>query len=904
MADGEMTSDAIKRRLLGLEAESFLTMDADRYFHSPYFADALRNGGPGVVRATRSSEYFGRLDALSDGRNFLDRHLPEIEGIPNSNGQRWSAKPDAVIGIIADDFLYASLASAGNFVRVTPSNYEMASVACDFLLITSVWRGMAGEWEFVGSSKSANSVLLRDKVIPAFRSRDKQVVFYSKEDPPHYKDYLHIAQASDHIFTSAVEKVPSYERDCPEAQSIGVLQFSVSADQHNPVGSRIYRIPEILFAGSWFNHKYLTRRTQALRIFEGVQNSQRELAIIDRFSGERKLKYAFPEYLFPALNKSVNHDLLLRLQKHVDLNINLNSVFNSETMFANRVIELQGMGSAIISSYNVGVNSQFPNVYIPTTEIDARDWIDTLSAQELFDIQMQGVRNAYSTNTNHDRVSSILAAIGKAPSNEQRHVAVVSADTERGQLFADTQVLQDPDITLSVVSNLAEAKKLGALASVELDSELEYGKYFIQDTVNAFKYVDVDTIQVPVDYDGPWSNDVEHNYTESAPQEGASLRWIGPQLGKTENGKKRSYVIQRGLASRHGAINLSESSARVTPELSVIVPVYNNGQHLLHKCFASLRRSSVFDRMEIILVDDGSSDKETLRILEDLDARFANVRLRLNEPGGSGSASRPRNQGLEMATAPYVGYLDPDNEAMNDSFAELLNRVKSTGVNFAIGNMLMIDSKERVVPNTAVLKKVLDRSEVAEDVWNVPSDALANSKFAALSIQALIADTGWLKSLGLEQPIGAVGQDTYFFQQMLHYADTVSLWEKPVHVYFASVANSTVNTIGANFYRKYLPLEAARSQWLREEGLLDSYNEQRLEPFMKVWYLDKFTKVNDHEGPEALKILKKILAMYGKTEWQDHTIETTLATLDDRFGETAVVASHPHIKNTDGDKGA
>ncbi|WP_026530862.1 glycosyltransferase family 2 protein [Haematomicrobium sanguinis] len=885
MADGEMTSDAIKRRLLGLEAESFLTMDADRYFHSPYFADALRNGGPGVVRATRSSEYFGRLDALSDGRTFLDRHLAAIEEVPNSNGQRWNAKPDAVIGIIADDFLYASLASAGNFVRVTPSNYDMAADACDFLLVTSVWRGMAGEWEFVGSSKSANSVLLRDKVIPAFRSRDKQVVFYSKEDPPHYNDYLHVAQASDHIFTSAVEKVPSYERDCPQAQSIGVLQFSVSADQHNPVGSRLYRIPEVLFAGSWFNHKYLTRRTQALRIFDGVMNSRRDLEIVDRFSGERKLKYAFPEYLFPSMNKSINHDLLLRLQKHVDLNINLNSVFNSESMFANRVIELQGMGSAIISSYNVGVNSQFPNVYIPTTSLDARDWIDALSSQELFDIQMQGIRNAYSTNTNHDRIATILTAIGKAPSTQQRNVAVISENAKQGQLFVENQVLQDPDVSMIVVSNLAEAKKQGAMASLELNSELDYGRHFVQDTVNAFKYVDVDTIQAPVDYDGPWSNDVEHNYTESTPQEGASLRWIGPQPGKTENGKKRSYVIQRGQASRQGAINLTESTAQVAPELSVIVPVYNNGQHLLHKCFASLRRSSVFDRIEIILVDDGSSDKETLRILEDLDTKFGNVRVYLNPTGGSGSASRPRNQGLEMATAPYVGYLDPDNEAMNDAFAELLELVKSTGTNFAIGNMLMIDSKERVVPNTTVLKKVLERVDGAGGVWNVPSDALANSKFAALSIQALVANTAWLKSLGLEQPVGAVGQDTYFFQQMLHYSETVALWDKPVHVYFAAVANSTVNTIGVNFYRKYLPLEAARSTWLKAEGLLDVYNVQRLEPFMKVWYLDKFSKVAEDEKAQAFGVIKEILAMYEKTEWQDAKLAAEIDRLEAAYGD-------------------
>ena len=46
-------------------------------------------------------------------------------------------------------------------------------------------------------------------------------------------------------------------------------------------------------------------------------------------------------------------------------------------------------------------------------------------------------------------------------------------------------------------------------------------------------------------------------------------------------------------------------------QLSVIVPTYNNGEHLRYKCFQSLSRSSIFEDMEIIIVDDGSTDDYT-----------------------------------------------------------------------------------------------------------------------------------------------------------------------------------------------------------------------------------------------------------------------------------------------------
>ena len=53
-------------------------------------------------------------------------------------------------------------------------------------------------------------------------------------------------------------------------------------------------------------------------------------------------------------------------------------------------------------------------------------------------------------------------------------------------------------------------------------------------------------------------------------------------------------------------------------ELAVIVPVYNNGKYLIGRCFRSLLRSSIFDKMQIYLVDDGSTDTKTYDIIDEL----------------------------------------------------------------------------------------------------------------------------------------------------------------------------------------------------------------------------------------------------------------------------------------------
>src|SRR5699024_3072587 len=91
-------------------------------------------------------------------------------------------------------------------------------------------------------------------------------------------------------------------------------------------------------------------------------------------------------------------------------------------------------------------------------------------------------------------------------------------------------------------------------------------------------------------------------------------------------------------------------------ELSVVVPIHNNGTYLEEKCFASLKRSSSFDKMEIIFVNDGSTDDTTIKIINRLLRRHPDI-VYYEYPDGSGSASRPRNKGVRLVTTDFITYL-------------------------------------------------------------------------------------------------------------------------------------------------------------------------------------------------------------------------------------------------------
>src|SRR5699024_8948542 len=111
--------------------------------------------------------------------------------------------------------------------------------------------------------------------------------------------------------------------------------------------------------------------------------------------------------------------------------------------------------------------------------------------------------------------------------------------------------------------------------------------------------------------------------------------YIAPIHGKTDFKIFRNY--------RH------PQRQNTKKKLSMIVPIHNNGKYLKYKCYLSMKYLTCFNDLEIIFVDDGSTDFETLRIIKDILSENQEIVYKRFEVG-SGSASRPRNVGMEMAT--------------------------------------------------------------------------------------------------------------------------------------------------------------------------------------------------------------------------------------------------------------
>ncbi len=123
--------------------------------------------------------------------------------------------------------------------------------------------------------------------------------------------------------------------------------------------------------------------------------------------------------------------------------------------------------------------------------------------------------------------------------------------------------------------------------------------------------------------------------------------------------------------------------------ISVIVPVYNTGTPLKH-CIDSILNQT-YSTLEIILVDDGSTDNVTLSICQDFLRKHPNIVLIHQENGGP---SKARNTGIEHANGKYITFVDSDDFIDSNAYYDLLKTAHKYNVLLVLGAMNIEGAKQ------------------------------------------------------------------------------------------------------------------------------------------------------------------------------------------------------------------
>jgi hypothetical protein len=292
------------------------------------------------------------------------------------------------------------------------------------------------------------------------------------------------------------------------------------------------------------------------------------------------------------------------------------------------------------------------------------------------------------------------------------------------------------------------------------------------------------------------------------------------------------------------------------PALTVILPFRDAVRTLPAAVSSVIDQSFDFRRIELLLVDDGSTDGST-GIAEALARKHPNVRL-LKASGSSGAAGEARNVGLDSATAPRIMFLDGDDMYEDCACTFLMGKAEELGSDIVGGSYLVMEGGHTLVP--PLFNRILSR----------PILNMTASDFPALLLlppimQAKVFSSRFIKEKGIRFPEGMRTDDSVFSVTAVLKASTLSMFSVPVYRYVprsAADRPSLTQSLEARSFRDFCQGRALIESAFREHGGLD-YHTLRY-PQDVAYILGRYISLPESSRVDGQAILEELRRFFSR----------------------------------------
>lgn len=204
-------------------------------------------------------------------------------------------------------------------------------------------------------------------------------------------------------------------------------------------------------------------------------------------------------------------------------------------------------------------------------------------------------------------------------------------------------------------------------------------------------------------------------------------------------------------------------------KISVVVPVYNVRTYLEKAVYSIINQK--YENLEIILVDDGSTDGsgELCDQLKEIDNR---VVVYHKENGGLSSA---RNCGARKATGNYVIFIDSDDYIHSEMISSLYDEIKKADADVSVcGIMNVYNTKEIPQCNNTHMRFVYNQKEFLKEL-------LIGEKIPGSICNKLLKKEVVEK---ISFPEGKIYEDAFYHLELVKVAKTYVITTKPYYYYY------------------------------------------------------------------------------------------------------------------------
>lgn len=332
---------------------------------------------------------------------------------------RPKAFPHLLVATILDDFSAQAWGYEFDTLPLDPGGWQeqLAAHEVDLLLVESAWAGNGGLWahQLTGPSSPSESLV---SLLNYCKERAIPTVFWNKEDPPHFEDFLETARLFDQVFTSDVRLIDQYKKILGHNR-VDTLAFAAQPAIHNPVRpSAGVHDRGAAFAGSYFAHKYPARREQMDYLLPAAQvaaaKTYQDFEIYSRFLGLDE-KYQFPKQYQKNIVGSLPYEQMLTAYKAHKVFLNVNSVVDSPSMCARRIFEILASGTPVVTAPSAAIPEFFAEdeLVVARDERDAELKIRALLESEHYRERLVHLaqRKIWAEHTYTHRAQKVLESV-------------------------------------------------------------------------------------------------------------------------------------------------------------------------------------------------------------------------------------------------------------------------------------------------------------------------------------------------------------------------------------------------------------------------------------------------------------------------------------------------------------
>lgn len=194
-------------------------------------------------------------------------------------------------------------------------------------------------------------------------------------------------------------------------------------------------------------------------------------------------------------------------------------------------------------------------------------------------------------------------------------------------------------------------------------------------------------------------------------------------------------------------------------KISVIMPCYNDGKYIM-EAIDSIEKQT-YQNWELIIVDDGSDDDETKRIINEI--RNPKIKVFHTEhlrPAGA------RNYGIQQAEGKYILPVDSDDRIHEEYMEKAVNKLESNlqiGVVYCKAELFGEKSGPWDLPDYSFEKMLLDNIVFVTALF-YKSDWEKVGGFNTSMAQGMEDYDFWLSILGLGREIYQIPEVLFFYR--------------------------------------------------------------------------------------------------------------------------------------------